>query len=250
MTNNNMIFIANWKMNGNFSDISKAKILNKLIKQRKFKRNKVVYCPPYTLIKSFSDNFKKTNISVGAQNCHHQSEYGAKTGSINCKLIKSSGAKYVIIGHSESRIEGETDNLLNKKIQSAIKENLNIIFCIGETLNQKKKKQTSKILKNQLFNGLRNIKNFKNISIAYEPVWAIGTGIVPKKSELERNMKLIKTYLKKLKRNNSIKVLYGGSVKPDNASELSKIKEIEGFLIGGASLNAKKFVDIIKKSSI
>ncbi len=231
MTNNNMIFVANWKMNGNFSDISKAKILNKLIKQRKFKRNKVVYCPPYTLIKSFSDNFKKTNISVGAQNCHHQSEYGAKTGSINCKLIKSSGAKYVIIGHSESRIEGETDNLLNKKIQSAIKENLNIIFCIGETLNQKKKKQTSKILKNQLFNGLRNIKNFKNISIAYEPVWAIGTGIVPKKSELERNMKLIKTYLKKLKRNNSIKVLYGGSVKPDNASELSKIKEIEGFLI-------------------
>ena len=250
MTNNNMIFVANWKMNGNFSDISKAKILNKLIKQRKFKRNKVVYCPPYTLIKSFSDNFKKTNISVGAQNCHHQSEYGAKTGSINCKLIKSSGAKYVIIGHSESRIEGETDNLLNKKIQSAIKENLNIIFCIGETLNQKKKKQTSKILKNQLFNGLRNIKNFKNISIAYEPVWAIGTGIVPKKSELERNMKLIKTYLKKLKRNNSIKVLYGGSVKPDNASELSKIKEIEGFLIGGASLNVKKFVDIIKKSSI
>ena len=250
MTNNNMIFVANWKMNGNFSDISKAKILNKLIKQRKFKRNKVVYCPPYTLIKSFSDNFKKTNISVGAQNCHHQSKYGAKTGSINCKLIKSSGAKYVIIGHSESRIEGETDNLLNKKIQSAIKENLNIIFCIGETLNQKKKKQTSKILKNQLFNGLRNIKNFKNISIAYEPVWAIGTGIVPKKSELERNMKLIKTYLKKLKRNNSIKVLYGGSVKPDNASELSKIKEIEGFLIGGASLNAKKFVDIIKNSSI
>ena len=163
MTNNNMIFVANWKMNGNFSDISKAKILNKLIKQRKFKRNKVVYCPPYTLIKSFSDNFKKTNISVGAQNCHHQSEYGAKTGSINCKLIKSSGAKYVIIGHSESRIEGETDNLLNKKIQSAIKENLNIIFCIGETLNQKKKKQTSKILKNQLFNSLRNIKNFKNI---------------------------------------------------------------------------------------
>ena len=250
MTNNNMIFVANWKMNGNFSDISKAKILNKLIKQRKFKRNKVVYCPPYTLIKSFSDNFKKTNISVGAQNCHHQSEYGAKTGSINCKLIKSSGAKYVIIGHSENRIDGETDNLLNKKIQSAIKENLNIIFCIGETLNQKKKKQTSKILKNQLFNGLRNIKNFKNISIAYEPVWAIGTGIVPKKSELERNMKLIKTYLKKLKRNNSIKVLYGGSVKPDNASELSKIKEIEGFLIGGASLNVKKFVDIIKKSSI
>ncbi len=248
MTNNNMIFVANWKMNGNFSDISKAKILNKLIKQRKFKRNKVVYCPPYTLIKSFSDNFKKTNISVGAQNCHHQSEYGAKTGSINCKLIKSSGAKYVIIGHSESRIEGETDNLLNKKIQSAIKENLNIIFCIGETLNQKKKKQTSRILKNQLFNGLRNIKNFKNISIAYEPVWAIGTGIVPKKSELERNMKLIKTYLKKLKRNNSIKVLYGGSVKPDNASELSKIKEIEGFLIGGASQNSKKFIDIVKKT--
>ena len=105
-----MIFVANWKMNGNFSDISKAKILNKLIKQRKFKRNKVVYCPPYTLIKSFSDNFKKTNISVGAQNCHHQSEYGAKTGSINCKLIKSSGAKYVIIGHSENRIDGETDN--------------------------------------------------------------------------------------------------------------------------------------------
>ena len=88
MTNNNMIFVANWKMNGNYSDISKAKILDKLIKQRKYKRNKVVYCPPYTLIKSFSDNFKRSNILIGAQNCHHQSEFGAKTGSINCKLIK------------------------------------------------------------------------------------------------------------------------------------------------------------------
>ena len=250
MTNKYMYFIANWKMYGNLKSLNTLDKVIKFSKSKEIMKGRLIYCPPYTLINSFLKKFNNCLIDVGAQNCHESSDYGPHTGFVNAKMLKDIGANYVIIGHSENRIEGETDNLLNKKIQSAIKENLNIIFCIGETLNQKKKKQTSKILKNQLFNGLRNIKNFKNISIAYEPVWAIGTGIVPKKSELERNMKLIKTYLKKLKRNNSIKVLYGGSVKPDNASELSKIKEIEGFLIGGASLNAKKFVDIIKKSSI
>ncbi len=250
MTNNNMYFVANWKMYGNTADINKSKSVIKLANLKKYKVSKIIYCPPFTLLSTFCDKVKNSNIFIGAQNCHSISEYGAFTGSINAKLIKSTGAKYIILGHSENRKCGETDIIINRKIRSATKENLKVIFCIGEKLSEKRKKNTYNVLRKQLINGLKGIKKIENIIVAYEPVWSIGTGLVPKNSELIKNIGNIKKILYKFKKSKSIKILYGGSVNPKNVKELAKIKEINGFLVGGASLNPKKFIDIIKKSII
>ncbi len=139
--------------------------------------------------------------------------------------------------------------LINQKIKSVLKEKLSIIFCIGETIDEKKKKITFQVLKRQISKGLKGIKNTNKIIIAYEPVWSIGSGIVPSRNELEKNIKNIKKILKQFKFKNSVKILYGGSVNSKNANEISKIDGIGGLLVGGASLNSKKFVDIIKKTS-
>ena len=249
MTNNNIYFIANWKMHGNTADINKSRSVIKLANHKKNKNKKIIYCPPYTLLKSFYNKVKNSKVSIGAQNCHSNTDYGAYTGSINAKLIKSTGAKYIILGHSENRKSGETDLIINKKIHAALKENLKIIFCIGEKLSEKRNKKTYKILQKQLINGLKGIKKFENIIVAYEPVWSIGTGIIPKNYELRNNIKSIKKILSSLKKKINLKILYGGSVNPKNAKELAQIKDINGFLIGGASLSSKKFIDIIKKST-
>ena len=243
-----MYFVANWKMHGNIADIDRSRSIIKLINIKKYKKNKIIYCPPYTLLKTFYNKVKNTKVSIGAQNCHPNYDYGAYTGSINAKLIKSTGAKYVILGHSENRKSGETDLVINKKIHSALKENLKVIFCIGESLSEKRKSNTHKVLRKQLNNGLKGVKKFENVIVAYEPVWSIGTGLIPKKSELTKNIINIKKVLYKLKKSINMKILYGGSVNPKNAKELAQIKDINGFLIGGSSLSAKKFIDIIKKS--
>tara|TARA_Y100000816_G_scaffold235411_1_gene181100 strand:+ start:234 stop:986 length:753 start_codon:yes stop_codon:yes gene_type:complete len=250
MTNNNIYFVANWKMHGNTTDINKSKSVIKLANHKKYKFLKIIYCPPFTLLKTFFGKIQNSNVFLGAQNCHSVSEYGAYTGSINTKLIKSTGAKYIILGHSENRKSGETDMIINKKIHSALKENLKVIFCIGEKLSEKRKKNTYNILRKQLINGLKGINKIQNIIVAYEPVWSIGTGVVPKNSELTTNVRNIKKILYKFKKSKTNKILYGGSVNPNNAKELAEIKEINGFLVGGASLSSKKFIDIIKKSII
>ena len=183
-------------------------------------------------------------IDIGAQNCHESDNYGSHTGFVNARMLKNIGANYVIIGHSENRRKGETDKLINLKIQSAIKAKLRIIFCIGETLKEKKNKKTKTILLKQIRLGLNKIKKKSNIFIAYEPVWSIGTGNIPKISELNQTVEFIKKQFKgKLP-----KILYGGSVNPQNIIDLKRIKALDGFLIGGASLNPKKFIDIIKKT--
>tara|TARA_B100001250_G_scaffold370613_1_gene354885 strand:- start:15 stop:767 length:753 start_codon:yes stop_codon:yes gene_type:complete len=248
MTNIKMYFVANWKMHGNIKDIERSKSVLKLTNSKKFKNNKIIYCPPYTLLERFYEKVKFSKILIGAQNCHHNHDFGPFTGSINSKLIKSTGAKYVIIGHSENRLGGDTNLQINKKIKSALNENLKVIFCIGEKLLEKKKNLTYKILKKQITNGLKNIKNLKNIIIAYEPVWSIGTGLTPKKTELMQSIKKIKKILYSYKKIKNVKILYGGSVNPKNAKKFAEINELNGFIIGGASLKPKKFIDIIKKS--
>ena len=248
MTNNNIYFIANWKMHGNPTSVNSIRRVIGLSKTKKFRKVRIIYCPPYTLLDKFTNKTKRTRIFVGAQNCHTKNEYGANTGSINTKMIKSVGCKYVIIGHSENRIEGDTDQDINYKIKSALKEKLNVIFCIGETLDEKKKNKTQEILKKQISKGLYKIKNTKNILVAYEPVWSIGTGIIPKINDLQKQIEKIKLYLSKIFKKKDIRVLYGGSVNPKNIKSLKKIYEINGFLIGGASQNSKKFIDIINKT--
>ena len=242
-----MLFIANWKMFGDLKAVNTIKKVIKFSKKPRYKKASIVYCPPYTLIEKLIKITKNSKIKIGSQNCHHFENPGPFTGSINANLLKSIGTKYVIIGHSENRISGDSNHMINLKIKSAIKNNLKVIFCIGESLKEKKNKKTNIILKNQISKGLKNIKN-KNIIFAYEPVWSIGTGIIPKINQLKNQIEFIrKIIIKNCKIYNPI-IIYGGSVSPKNITELKKISSINGFLIGGASQNANNFIDIIKKT--
>jgi triosephosphate isomerase len=244
MTNKYMYFIANWKMFGDLRTLNSLDSVIKFSKNNKNTKFRIIYCPPNILIRPLSKRLKKTNLEVGAQNCHQSENYGAFTGHVNSKMLKNVGAKYVILGHSENRQSGETDKLINLKIKSAIKSKLKVIFCIGETLSDKRKKRTNKVLAKQIYNGLKSVNDTSNIIIAYEPVWSIGTGLIPKSDDLLNSISFIKNkFLKK-----TPKVLYGGSVNAKNIDQLKDISVIDGFLIGGASQSSKKFIDIIKKT--
>ena len=239
-----MYFIANWKMYGNTKSLNTLDKVIKFSKSKEINKGRLIYCPPFTLLSSFLKKFQNCLIDIGAQNCHESNDYGPHTGFINSKMLKNVGANYVIIGHSENREKGETDKIINQKIQSAIKAKLKIIFCIGETLKQKKNGKTKSVLRKQIKYGLNRISKKTNLFIAYEPVWSIGTGKIPKMKDLEQTVKFIKSNFKEKKP----KILYGGSVNPNNIKYLKTIKELDGFLIGGASQNSKKFIDIVKKT--
>ena len=239
-----MYFIANWKMYGNLKSLNTLNKVIKFSKSKEIKKGRLIYCPPFTLISSFLKKFQNCLIDIGAQNCHESDNYGPHTGFINAKMLKNTGANYVIIGHSENREKGESDKLINQKIKSAIKAKLKVIFCIGETLKQKKKRKTKSVLLKQIKLGLNNIKKKSNLFIAYEPVWSIGTGKIPNTKDLELTIKFIKSRFKQ----KLPKILYGGSVNPENVKSLKMIKDLDGFLVGGASQNPKKFIDIVKKT--
>ena len=243
MTNKYMYFIANWKMFGVLNSVNSLNNVIKFFKNfKKKKLIKIIYCPPITLINPMKRKFRSSKIEVGAQNTHENENYGPFTSAVNSKMLKDVGAKYVIIGHSENRQLGETNKLINLKIKSALKIGLKVIFCVGETLQEKKKKVTKRVLNKQIKMGLNKIRQKNNIFIAYEPVWSIGTGVIPKQNELIKTIDFIKKIEK------TLKVLYGGSVNSKNIQELKFINNIDGFLIGGASQDSKKFIDIIKKT--
>ena len=250
MTNNNIYFIANWKMYGNLNSLNSVKKVINLSKKKKFKNTKIIYCPPYTLLNDFSKLTKKTRVSVGGQNCHELEFSGPFTGSISPNMIALLGAKYVIIGHSENRLMGESNIAINKKIISSIKQKLKIIFCIGETFKEKKSNKTNYVLKKQITEGLKNIRNVNSILFAYEPVWSIGTGVIPKINDLEIQFMMLKKFISKKFKYKNPTLLYGGSVNQKNVILLKQINEIKGFLVGGASQNSNKFIDIIKKTII
>jgi len=244
MTNKYMYFVANWKMYGNLSSLNALGKVIKFSKSKEIRGGRLIYCPPTTLISLFSKKFRNCQIGIGGQNCHESDDYGPHTGYVNSRMLKNIGAHFVIIGHSENREKGEDDKLINLKIKSALKAKLKVIFCIGETLNEKRKKRTKHILTKQIYNGLKSIKDRSNIILAYEPVWSIGTGLIPKPNDLLNSISFIKSKFNK----KTPKVLYGGSVNDKNIAQLKDIKNIDGFLIGGASQSSKKFIDIIKKT--
>lgn len=221
--------IGNWKMNGNCDE--KENLL-KSIKTTKTK-NKVVICLPFTLLPGESHG-----VTIGAQNVSEH-DNGAYTGDISAKMLREMNAKYVIVGHSERRLyHKETNKQVRAKATMAIKNGLIPIICVGETAKEKESSQTTAVIKKML---LESIPESGDYIVAYEPRWAIGTGIVPKKSEITSAIKTIFNTLPQ-----PMPVLYGGSVNSDNASKIISIPHIDGLLIGGASLKSETFIPIIK----
>jgi len=240
-------FIGNWKMFGIPKSIS---ILNKInsfnSKDKNKNKYRVIITPPYTLIESFAKNFKKKKLLIGAQNCYQKEQFSSNTAAVSPYMLKNVGAQYTLIGHSDNRGEGDTDSMLKEKVKFALKSSLKVVFCIGENKSQKNNNKTLSVLKKQLTKVLEKKFNKNNIIVAYEPIWSIGTGKVPNQEDLLKTIIHIKKVLKKIFKKKSPPVLYGGSVDDKNVNLFSQIKEIDGFLIGGASKSSKKFIDIIK----
>lgn len=213
----------------------------------------IVVCPPYTLLAYAADMLESSNIALGAQNLHWEDE-GAYTGEVSGKMLKDAGCAYVIIGHSERRqFFGETNETINRKVFAALKYELTPIVCVGENLHQREKGLTFDIVKEHLEEGLKdlNTEKMEKIVIAYEPVWAIGTGKVATPQTAQEVHKYIRAWLSQkygLETAQEIRIQYGGSVKPDNIAGLISKEDIDGALVGGASLEADSFSAIIRSA--
>ncbi len=214
----------------------------------------IVVCPPFTLLAYLADALETSNILVGAQDCFWLDE-GAFTGEVSPKMLKDAGCKFVIIGHSERRqFFCETNESVNKKIKAALAHGLTPIMCVGETLSERENGLTFKVLDGHVQNGLKDIavEDAERIIIAYEPVWAIGTGKTATPQQAQEAHKYIRDLLIRLYNKgvaNSIRILYGGSVKPENTLDLMSQPDVDGALVGGASLKIESFSEIVKKAS-
>lgn len=248
------IIAGNWKM---YKTISEAIELANGLKRELFELDAqnidIVICPPFTVLTEVSEVIADSNIQMGAQDCHWQEE-GAFTGEVSCKMLKDTGVKFVIVGHSERRqYFVESNESVNKKINAVLKSGLTPIVCVGETLNQREKGLTFKVLDDHIQNGLKGINenNLSRIVIAYEPVWAIGTGKTATSLQAEEAQKYIRDLLTKIYNQNlanEIRIQYGGSVNPENIIELMQQSDVDGVLVGGASLTIKSFSEIVKKA--
>jgi len=239
------IVAGNWKMNktpkeGNSFISEVLEILSEIDNVN------IIFCPPFTGLSNLDIS---APFYLGAQNCFYK-DHGAYTGEISLSMLIECKVDYVIIGHSERRhMFYEDDKLIGKKVFNVINAGLKPILCIGETLDQKNHGKTFNIIEQQLIKGLISVKSLDNITIAYEPVWAIGTGLTASSEKIDEMHSFIRIILTKLYSNfniDSVPILYGGSVNSDNASELISINGVNGFLIGGASLDIIKFTDIVK----
>lgn len=242
------LIAGNWKMNTILDDAKR--ITNILHTNDSFDPEvEMLICPPFTHLSFLSETLDFSRISLGAQNSYFE-EKGAYTGEISNQMLISVGCEYVILGHSERRsLFYETDELINKKVISALRAGLRVILCIGETLEQRKSGDTNDILNTQLLNCLENVNfSIENLKIAYEPVWAIGTGMTPTTEQIAETHKFIRNKLKSKYPSNSIKILYGGSLNPNNSDNILSIENVNGGLIGGAALDAESFINIYKSA--
>lgn len=238
--------IANWKMNKTVKE--SVSFVNELTNKATNKKTIVCICAPFTSLYQLSTTLEKTTIALGAQNVFYENK-GAFTGEISPSMISELKCSYCLVGHSERRhIFNESDDAINKKLKALVEHKITPILCIGETLEQKRKGLTSKIIEYQLRSAVNGITELKDIIIAYEPVWAIGTGQNATPYQAEDAHKFIRSLIKKIhddQTSENIPILYGGSVSLENIKPLMKMKNINGVLVGGASLDADNFSKII-----
>ena len=247
------VIAGNWKMN--MLPDETIKFIDEIAPLVKDTENEVILCVPYTDLFYALLTAQNTNIKIGAQNMHWE-EKGAFTGEVSGKMLKAIGVKYVIIGHSERRqYFAETDESVNKKIKAAFENNLNPIVCVGETLEQREEGKTEEIITNQTRLALEGLTNeqVKNTIIAYEPIWAIGTGKTATSEDANNSIKAIR---KEIEKNygkevaEEVIIQYGGSVKSQNAKELFTTSDVDGGLVGGASLKVEEFSKIVNYNKI
>ncbi len=239
------VIAGNWKMN--MLPNEAIDFVNNLAPLVKDSKNEVIICVPFTDLFYTLLTVQETNIHVGAQNMHWE-EKGAYTGEVSADMLKSINVEYVIIGHSERRqYFNETDETVNLKVKSALKHGLKPIVCVGETLEQKEAGKTLDIITSQTSKALQGLtlEDLSNTIVAYEPIWAIGTGKTASSDDANNSIKAIRNQMQKEFGTDDITILYGGSVKEDNAKELFTMSDIDGGLVGGASLNAEKFSKIV-----
>ncbi len=246
------VIAGNWKMNKSIKEA--IELINSLKRELiDIQGSEIIVCPVYTVLSDLSDLLVDSNISLGAQNVYWEPQ-GAFTGEISPAMLKDAGCKYVIIGHSERRkYFNESDQTVNKRIKAAQGSGLTPIFCLGETLEEREADKTIDVVKRQLIGGLEGLENeaLLNLIIAYEPVWAIGTGKTATSSQAQEVHGFIRSWLVKHCSEEvagSLRILYGGSVKPANIGELMQQNDIDGALVGGASLDSSSFVEIVKNS--
>ena len=233
------IIIGNWKMNKNLDQA--LSLVKEIVTKDLDESVEKVICVPYLYVNEIRKILEKSDIEIGVQNMYFE-EKGAFTGEISPTMLKSCGVKYVILGHSERRnIFKETDELINKKVISALENDLIPILCCGETLNERKENKEKEVIENQIKKALLEVDREKisKIIIAYEPIWAIGTGVVASLEDAENMCKYIRSILFKLYKDqaNKVRIQYGGSVKQENIKDLMKQENIDGALVGGASLD-------------
>ncbi len=241
------LIAGNWKMNKTIGEAVKlCEDLRLLVKD--VNNKDILVCPPFTSLYPVSKVVEDTNIQLGGQNMFYE-EKGAYTGEISPIMLKDAGCDFVILGHSERRhIFREDDELIAKKVYSAVKHDLTPILCVGELLEERESGRTLEVVKRQLTEGLKYISEKDNFVIAYEPVWAIGTGKTATPQIAQEVHKFIRLELSELfgkEKADSTRILYGGSVKPENISGLMEMEDIDGALVGGASLDANSFAKIV-----
>jgi triosephosphate isomerase (TIM) len=239
------LIAGNWKMNGLRASLGEFEAMLAGAAGVAAKADLLV-CPPATLIAAFADKARGSKLAVGAQDCHPKPS-GAHTGDISAEMLVDAGASAIIVGHSERRADhGETDALVRQKAEAVRRAGLTAIVCIGETQKQRDAGQTLEVCRGQLTGSLPDGARAGNLVVAYEPVWAIGTGLTPTAGDVEQIHGFIREFL--IARFNGegarIRILYGGSVKPSNATELMAVANVNGALVGGASLKAADFLAI------
>lgn len=245
------VIAGNWKMN--MLPNEAIAFIEGLAPRVKDTKNEVILCVPYTDLFYALLNAQGTNIKIGAQNMHWE-ENGAYTGEISAKMLKCIGVEYVIIGHSERRqYFAETDETVNKKVKKALQEGLKPIVCVGETLEQREEGKTEEVISRQIEIGLEGLeeKDFETLMIAYEPIWAIGTGKTATSEQANETIRTIRKKVVEMYGNMagaSVIIQYGGSVKASNAQELFNTSDIDGGLVGGASLKVDEFEKIVNFS--